>query len=118
VLEGIACATRHITETCAAAGAPPSRVLAVGGGTKNRPWLQATSDLTGLDQILCRTTTGAAYGDAWLAAAAVGQPAGLAAWNPEAARITARAHPAYARLYPLYRRLYAQTRDIAAELEG
>ena len=118
VLEGIACATRHITETCAAAGAPPSRVLAVGGGTKNRPWLQATSDLTGLDQILCRTTTGAAYGDAWLAAAAVGRPAGLAAWNPEAARITARAHPAYARLYPLYRRLYEQTRDIAAELES
>ena len=117
-IEGIACATRHITETCAEAGAPPRRVLAVGGGTKNRPWLQATSDLTGLDQILCRTTTGAAYGDAWLAAAAVGQPAGLAAWNPEAARITARAHPAYARLYPLYRRLYAQTRDIAAELEG
>ncbi|MDP3960524.1 MAG: FGGY-family carbohydrate kinase [Pseudorhodobacter sp.] len=117
VLEGIACATRHITETCAEAGAPPTRVLAVGGGTKNRPWLQATSDLTGLDQILCRTTTGAAYGDAWLAAAAVGQPAGLVQWNPEAARITARAHPAYARLYPLYRRLYQQTRDIAAELE-
>jgi len=116
VLEGIACATRHITETCAEAGAPPGRVLAVGGGTKNRPWLQATSDLTGLDQILCRTTTGAAYGDAWLAAAAVGQPAGVAEWNPEVARITARSHPAYARLYPLYRRLYQQTRDIAAEL--
>jgi len=118
VLEGIACATRHITDTCAEAGAPPRRVLAVGGGTKNRPWLQATSDLAGLDQILCRTTTGAAYGDAWLAAAAVGRPAGPASWNPEAARITAHALPAYARLYPLYRRLYAQTRDIAAELEG
>jgi sugar (pentulose or hexulose) kinase len=44
----------------------------VGGGTRNLPWLQATSDLTGLDQTLCRVTTGAAYGDAFLAAQAVG----------------------------------------------
>jgi sugar (pentulose or hexulose) kinase len=39
--------------------------LAVGGGTKNEPWLQATSDLTGLDQIVCSVTTGASYGNAF-----------------------------------------------------
>ncbi|MEY3308537.1 MAG: hypothetical protein RLZZ413_2575, partial [Pseudomonadota bacterium] len=61
-LEGIACATRAITDTYRAAGQAPARVRAVGGGTKNLPWLQATSDLTGLDQTLCRVTTGAAYG--------------------------------------------------------
>ncbi len=62
-LEGIAAATRHITDTYAEAGSPPTRVLAVGGGTRNRPWLQATSDFTGLPQEVARVTIGASYGD-------------------------------------------------------
>ena len=117
-LEGIACATRAITDTYRAAGQAPARVRAVGGGTKNLPWLQATSDLTGLDQTLCRVTTGAAYGDAFLAAQAVG---GVGAgdidlWNPAESTVQARQHAAYDRLYPLFQRLYRQTKDIAAEL--
>lgn len=57
--------TRHVTETYAEAGQVPKRLLAVGGGTKNELWLQATSDLTGLDQIVCSVTTGASYGNAF-----------------------------------------------------
>ncbi|MCF1709931.1 FGGY-family carbohydrate kinase [Tabrizicola sp. J26] len=118
-LEGIACATRAITDTYAEAGQPVLRVRAVGGGTKNAIWLKATSDLTGLDQTLCEVTSGAAYGDAFLARLAIGgaPAADIDVWNP-AARIVDAAHePAYDRLYPLYRRLYAQTKDIAAALE-
>ncbi len=117
-LEGIACATRHITDTYANAGAAPSRVLAVGGGTKNRPWLQATSDLTGLDQLLCHVSTGASFGDAFLASLAVGQssPASMADWNPVVETIRATPHAAYTRQYPLFRRLYEATKDIAADL--
>jgi xylulokinase len=119
-LEGIACATRAITDTYAQAGQAPVRVRAVGGGTKNRPWLQATSDLTGLDQTLCRVSMGAAYGDAFLAAVATGHatPDEIDRWNPAEAQVRAQHHAAYDRLYPLYRRLYAQTRDIAVDLEG
>ena len=116
VLEGIASATRHITETYAEAGAGPERVLAVGGGTKNRPWLQATSDMTGLDQVVCRVTTGASFGNAFLAARAIGVAAEIADWNPVAEVVRAAGHAAYERQYPLFRRLYEQTRDIAAEL--
>ncbi|MEI6097083.1 MAG: FGGY-family carbohydrate kinase [Alphaproteobacteria bacterium] len=116
VLEGIASATRHITDTYAEAGAVPVRVLAVGGGTKNRPWLQATSDLTGLDQVVARITTGASFGDAYLAARAIGVAAEIDAWNPVDEVVTAVPHPAYARQYPLFRALYVQTRDISAEL--
>ncbi len=118
VLEGIACATRHITETYAEAGSPPRRVLAVGGGTKNRPWMQATSDLTGLDQTLCRTTTGASYGDAYLAALAVGlaKPGDISHWNPVDYTVQAQAHAAYARQYKIFRALYAQTKDLMAAL--
>jgi xylulokinase len=117
-LEGIACATRHITETFAAADAAPRRVRAVGGGTRNTPWLQATSDLTGLPQTICAVSTGASFGNAFLAALATGQavPADIARWNPPARVIDPETDPAYDRLWPLFRRLYDQTRDIMAEL--
>ena len=117
-LEGIASATRQITDTYAAAGSPPTRVLAVGGGTKNRPWMQATSDLTGLDQAVCRITTGASYGDAYLAALAVGlaQSGDIARWNPVERVVRAEVHEAYAKQYPIFLRLYAQTKDLMAAL--
>lgn len=118
VLEGIASATRHITDTYAEAGSPPRRVLAVGGGTKNGPWMQATSDLTGLDQTVCRITTGASYGDAFLAACAVGlaQPGDIIRWNPEERKVPARSVAAYDRQYPIFRALYEQTKDLMAAL--
>jgi xylulokinase len=117
-LEGIAAATRHITDTYDEAGAPPRRVLAVGGGTKNQPWLQATSDLTGLDQTVCRITTGASFGNAYLAARAIGIEADMAQWNPVDSQITAQTHATYTRQYPLFRALYEQTKDIASALGG
>ena len=116
VLEGIASATRHITDTYAQAGAVPVRVLAVGGGTRNRPWMQATSDMTGLDQVVARVTIGAAFGDAYLAARAIGVLAEIGDWNPVEAVVVAKAQDAYARQYPLFRALYEQTKDIAAAL--
>ena len=117
-LEGIASATRHITDTYVEAGSPPRRVLAVGGGTKNKPWMQATSDLTGLDQSVCAITTGASYGDAYLAALAVGlaHPGDIARWNPVAYTVPTQSHAAYARQYPIFRALYAQTKDLMAAL--
>ena len=117
-LEGIAAATRHITDTYVEAGSPPRRVLAVGGGTKNKPWMQATSDLTGLDQSVCAITTGASYGDAYLAALAVGlaHPGDIARWNPVAYTVPTQSHAAYARQYPIFRALYAQTKDLMAAL--
>ncbi|MDF1606856.1 FGGY-family carbohydrate kinase [Hoeflea sp. YIM 152468] len=119
VLEGIAAATRHIADTYAEAGRRPARVLAVGGGTRNRPWLQATSDITGLDQIVCEVTTGASYGDAFLASLAVGsaEPGDITTWNPGARTIKAERHVAYERQYPLFLKLYEQTRDIMAALD-
>ena len=115
-LEGIAAATRHVTDTYAEAGAAPRRVLAVGGGTKNRPWLQATSDMTGLDQAVCQVTTGASFGNAFLAARAIGVAARIEEWNPVAEVVRAEAQAVYERQYPLFRALYEQTRAIAEAL--
>ena len=118
LLEGIAFGTGHVIETFRDIGQPPQRLLAVGGGTKNRLWCQATSDICGIDQTICEKTIGASYGDAFLAALAVGV-AGIGEihdWNPVARTVHASPHPVYDRQYALFRRLYEQTKDIAHEL--
>jgi len=118
LIEGIAFGTRHVTETFAELGQSPARLLAVGGGTKNALWLQATSDITGIDQIVCEKTVGASYGDAFLAALALGwvDRSDIALWNPAAQTITAQPDAKLDAHYALFRRLYEQTKDIAAEL--
>lgn len=119
-LEGIASGTAHVLETYAELGASPHQVMAVGGGVKNAVWLQATSDLSGAPQILSEKSFGASFGDAFLAALAVGaaRPADISTWNPSAGHILPDTVAAYTRQYPLWKRLYAQTRDIAHELDG
>ena len=87
-----------------------------GGGTKNLVWMQATSDFTGLAQHVCRVTTGASYGDAWLAARAVGDVPDIKIWNPVERVVVPEVVPAYVRQYPLFRALYTATKDIAHAL--
>jgi len=90
VLEGIAYGTRHVLETFADLGQMPGNLRAVGGGTKNAVWLQATSDIGGIDQRICEKTVGASYGDAFLAAIATGSasPGDIADWNPVKTTVT------------------------------
>jgi xylulokinase len=118
LLEGIANGTNHVIETYRDVGQAPLRVLAVGGGTKNRIWCQATSDISGMDQVICEKTMGASYGNAFLAAIAIGKAevADIATWNPVASTVHAEANETYEKQYRLFRGLYEQTRDIAADL--
>jgi xylulokinase len=118
VLEGIAAGTAQVLDCYRALGAAPSQLRAVGGGVQNAVWLQATSDLSQLLQEICTRSIGASYGDAFLAALAIGavEPGNIATWNPVAQRIEPQPDPVYARQYPLWQRLYTQTRDISAAL--
>lgn len=118
LIEGIAHGTRHVTDTFAEIGQSPNRLLAVGGGTQNALWLQATSDITGLDQVVCKHTIGASLGDAFLAATAVGLVArsDITLWNPPVENIVADTNAVYDKGHRLFRRLYEQTKDIAKEL--
>jgi xylulokinase len=118
VLEGIAAGTAHVLETYGELGAAPRKVLAVGGGTKNAVWMQATSDMGGIQQMVCEKTMGASYGDAFLAAVAVGQamPDQISEWNPAARIVRPERVAAYDRQYPLFKALYRQTKDIAHAL--
>ncbi|MDC1228994.1 FGGY-family carbohydrate kinase [Octadecabacter sp.] len=118
LIEGIAFGTAHVVETYREVGVDLNRILAVGGGTKNGLWLQATSDASQVDQVVCEKTVGASYGDAFLARVAIGEAdiGDIASWNLPETQIKAAHVPAYAKSYPLFRRLYEQTKDIAAEL--
>ena len=118
LIEGIAHGTRHVTDTFTQLGQAPTRLLAVGGGTKNALWLQVTSDITGIDQIVCEKTTGASYGDAFLAAVAVGlvERDSISKWNPAVKTIIAQPNVTYDKAHDLFHRLYEQTKDIAREL--
>ena len=108
--KGIACGTNHIFETYREIGEPPKKLLAVGGGTKNRVWSQATSDISGLPQTVCRKTIGACYGDAFLAALAVGDVTkkDILDWNPEERRIVPdrKNRAVYERQYRMFKELY------------
>jgi xylulokinase len=119
VLEGIAHGTAHVTATFAEAGAPPNAVRAVGGGTKNAVWAQATSDVSGLPQTVCEKTIGASYGNAFLAALAVGDvgPKDILAWNAPERVITPRTETqaVYQRQHAVFRALYVRTKDLMAE---
>ena len=118
VVEGIAAGTAHVLETYAEVGASPDRILAVGGGTKNQLWLQATSDFGQEPQHVCEKTIGASYGDAFLAACAIGaaQPQDILTWNPNATTVQPEKVPAYVTQYPLWKRLYTQTKDLMQAL--
>jgi xylulokinase len=109
-LEGIAQATRHIIETYGAAGVPPQEVFAVGGGTKSKVWSQAISDSCNITQQLREKSWGASFGDAFLAALAVGdvKPGDMASWNPVIAEISPEPlnRETYDRLYNRFRGLH------------
>ncbi len=118
VLEGVAMGTAHVFDTYRELDAAPSRVLAVGGGTQNAAWMQATSDIARTPQLVCEKTMGASYGDAFLAAVAIGavMPDEITRWNPVARTVTPEPDESYDRQYPLWKALYAQTKDIAHAL--
>jgi xylulokinase len=122
LLEGIANGTNHIIETYVEAGQPPRTLSAVGGGTRNPVWIQATSDIARRSQVLRAKTIGASYGDAFLAALAVGdiERKTILEWNPVLGEITPRSANAevYGRQFTIYKDLYRNTKQLMARLAG
>ena len=122
MLEATAYGVRHIFEAMGEAGGGGHRLVAVGGGTKGGLWTQIVSDVTGRPQDLPEQTIGASYGDALLAARAVG----LAGQDEDWSRIVGTVEPnprnkgLYDQLYGVYRDLYPATREqmhILAEVQ-
>jgi xylulokinase len=109
VLEGIGYGIRQHFEVMEQIGARPHEVVAVGGGTRSSLWPQIVSDVTGVPQRVPAITTGAAYGDAFLAGLGVGLFSScdeIATWLRDIRTITP--DPAHTELYTHYYRLYLE----------
>ena len=78
VLEGAGHAVAEAIGTYARVGVPISRIVAIGGATKNDIITSTVSTVTGLTQEVAMSP-GAAYGDAFLAAVGVGAIADVSA---------------------------------------
>jgi xylulokinase len=120
MLEATAYGVRHIFEFMREAGGGGERLVAVGGGTKGGLWTQIVSDVTGRPQDLPEETIGAAYGDALLAARAVGLAAPDADWSKVSATVEPNEEnrDLYDELYLVYRELYPATREASHTLAG
>src|SRR5215207_5178350 len=116
-LEGTAYGVRHNLETMSAMGAPPRRLVAVGGGAKNPLWLQIVSDMSGLPQDVPERTIGASYGDAFMAGLATGIVSGPDAlerdWVSLAIQLQPNVdlRPVYDAYYKIYRSLYESAKE-------
>jgi xylulokinase len=116
-LESIAMAVRHNIEAMTAAGAQIERLVAVGGGTRGRLWMQIVSDVLQREQHVPTHTVGASYGAAFLAASLFGKPS-ISEWNPIVDTVRpVRDHAEnYDELYTLYRELYPATEHVVHAL--
>ena len=110
VLEGVGHGIRQHLDILAASGHAPLRLMAVGGGTKNRPWLQMVSDISGRPQTVPSVTWGAAYGDAFLAGMGTGlfrEPGEVDRWVRDEGTVLpdGALKPLYDRCHELYMEL-------------
>jgi xylulokinase len=122
VYEATAMSVRHVLETfanAADANGVSWRVTAAGGGAASTTWMQIVSDVTGATQLLPEVTIGASYGDALLAAVAVGLTPPGTDWTRIATTIAPRTELAhvYDELYATYLDLYPATRPMLRRLE-
>ena len=118
LIEGIAHGTRHVIETFEDAGTQTNNLYAVGGGTKNDLWLQSTSDITGIDQIVRENTIGASYGNAFLAALSMGfvKLEMIENWNPTKKKIIAEVYQVHDRNYEIFKSLYEVSKHLMKKI--
>jgi xylulokinase len=117
LLEATAYGIRHNLEVMASTGVSVRRVAAVGGGAHNPLWLQIVSDVTSMPQQVSERTTGASFGDAFLAGLATDvitdERVLHEQWVKTASTVTpdTAATAAYQPYYEIFSRLYPETRD-------
>lgn len=120
VLEGVGFGVRHVLGTFQTLGADVRRIVAVGGGAQTDTWLQIVSDIAGVEQQVPAITTGASYGDAFLAGLAAGvlRRSDLEAWvRPgRTVRPDASKKALYDARFADYLELYTATRGIVHRL--
>ena len=96
-------------------------IMAVGGGTKSRLWVQTISDICGITQIVPMVNQGASYGDAILAGLGVGiikSPKEIKEWIKVnyVTEPNVNNEKIYDKYKKFYSELYLSTKDIMHNL--
>lgn len=116
-LEGVAYSIAQHIDILEENGLVIDSFMCVGGGTKNKEWLQIIADVTGHTVKTAKVTIGAAYGDAMIAAVGTGgfcgydaleqyiEPGIVVKPNKENQKI-------YQPLKKIYYELYEKTKDL------
>jgi xylulokinase len=121
ILEGVAFGIRHNFEVMGEEGVQPQRILAVGGGTKNRLWLQIVADVCNIELAVPEQQIGASYGDAFLAATGIGLYKDLSEvkqWikTKEIIQPSPESRDLYEVNYQIFRELYSSTQPLMHKL--
>ena len=120
VLEGVLMNLREILEVCVDAGLQTDQIIASGGATKERLWLQLLADVLGREVV---TVTGASEGGAYGAALAAGVGAGSGRTSPRRSarcRWSGRSRPtrtsqaALRQVFAAHRRLHEALGEVYA----
>lgn len=122
-LESIGYSVSQHLEIFAENGVKIDKIYAVGGGTKNKAWIQIIADICGKEIQTAEVTIGAAFGDAAMAAIGVGHFAGFASLREfiapgERFVPNMENHEKYKKYRRLFDRLYEATKDIVHELNA
>jgi xylulokinase len=115
LLEGIGYGLAHHVSLMQQAGLRLNRIVATGGGSRNRLWAQIVSDVTGLPQTILGRSS-AALGVAFLAGIGIGyfhELQEVRAWSPPDVELLPRAdlYQRYREYYRIYRQLYDNTKE-------
>jgi len=115
--EGIGYGIDQNLELLRRTGSELKEVMAVGGGTKSRQYIQTVSDVCGITQVVPEITVGASYGDAILAGLGVGllkSPKEVKQWIK--VKYITKPNMEYKDIYDrnkkYYSELYQRTKDI------
>ncbi len=121
LLESIGFGIRQNLDMMQSEGISPTRILAVGGGTKNLAWMQIISDIANVQMAIPEQQMGASYGDAFMAGVGVGifnNLGEISKWVHHNKTIVPRKenYLRYESLYRIFVDLYQQTRDLMQDL--
>lgn len=121
MLESVGFGVRHNVDVLFELGVIPERILGVGGGTKNKLWMQMISDIANVKIAVPKEQIGASYGDALMAGMGAGVYNDLAEtqnwisyaeeFQPDQSR-----HKQYQVYYDVFRQLYERTKDLMHRL--
>lgn len=121
-LEGVAHSLAHAFETFSVNGIEPKKIKAIGGGTKNSVLIESVSAILGQAQTVSNSV-GAAFGDAIIAAYAIGHlqsRAELSNWVQSKAEI--ESHQAWEATLQAdhmdYKSLYEATKELSTRRNG